>query len=310
MIRIENLHKSFRRPSGPPVQALAGVSLEIPEGSFFGLLGSNGAGKSTLIACLTGYYSPDEGTIFHGAEVFDGKSASMRREIGFVPQEIALYETLSALENLRLFGRLFGLSASRARERADEVLELVGLTERAMDTVKSFSGGMKRRVNLAAALLHKPRILLCDEPTVGVDPQSRNAIFEILEQLHAGGMTILYTTHYMEEVERLCERIAIVDHGRVLAQGSLHELLDSLPFASEIRFAENAANEQFSAQLLADVVVQREGPSLVLRPPKGTSLASVLSRIEAHGIPASQFSLRPPSLEHLFLQLTGRTLRD
>jgi ABC-2 type transport system ATP-binding protein len=310
MFRTENLSKAFQRSKGKPVQALDGVSLDIPKGSFFGLLGPNGAGKSTLISCLTGYLKPDLGEIFLDGEIFNCNDRQMRRKIGFVPQEIALYDSLSALENLCLFGRIFGLEGKAAKTRALAVLDQVGLSARGRDHVKTFSGGMKRRVNLGVALLHEPEILLCDEPTVGVDPQSRNALFEILENLHADGLTLLYTTHYMEEVERLCERIAIVDQGRILAAGNLSDLLENLPFAAEIRLSELPASTRFCEELRREYEVQREGPVHVLRPARGAPLAPLLGRIEAAGIPPTHFSMRRPSLEHLFLHLTGRTLRD
>jgi ABC-2 type transport system ATP-binding protein len=205
--------------------ALDGVSLDIAPGEFFGLLGPNGAGKSTFMSLIAGLRPLDGGTLtVDGAGVAAG-SAKARRSLGLVPQHIALYEDLSAERNLRIFGELYGLRGSGLGRRIDHVLDAVQLADRRKDLVKEFSGGMQRRLNLAAALLHEPRLLLCDEPTVGVDPQSRNAIFENLEALKRRGKTLLYTTHYMEEAERLCDRVLILDHGRILADDSVANLV-------------------------------------------------------------------------------------
>ncbi|HZZ59392.1 MAG TPA: ABC transporter ATP-binding protein [Opitutaceae bacterium] len=203
--------------------ALADIDLTIDAGEFFGLLGPNGAGKSTLMSTIAGLRRPNEGAV-----AIDGRSAgdpAARAALGLVPQGLALYPDLTAQENLEIFGALQGLGGAELRERVAELLKAVQLEDRRHDVVKSYSGGMKRRLNLAAGLLHRPKLLLCDEPTVGVDPQSRNAIFELLERLNAGGMTIIYSTHYMEEASRLCSRIGIIDHGRMLALGSLDGLL-------------------------------------------------------------------------------------
>src|SRR4051812_6720805 len=229
--------------------ALNDVSLQIKRGEFFGLLGPNGAGKSTLMSLAAGLRPADAGTLtLDGAALDIGNSAG-RLALGLVPQHIALYQELSPDQNLRIFGQLYGLRGALLKERVEEALAAVQLLDRRKDQVKNFSGGMQRRLNLAAALLHRPKVLLCDEPTVGVDPQSRNAIFEYLERLNREGLTVIYSTHYMEEATRLCSRIGIIDQGRILAQGTLDELLTRLPFEEEIRFPADAATSTLAAAL-------------------------------------------------------------
>jgi len=208
------------------VPVLSGVTLRVGAGEIVALLGPNGAGKSTTISLLVGALVPDSGEVRVGDG--DPADAATRLGIGVAPQSLALYDELSGDENLALFGRLYGLSGAKLAERVDWALAFAGLADRRRDRVKTYSGGMKRRLNMACALVHDPPVLLFDEPTVGVDPQSRNHIFEAIEQLKAGGRTILYTTHYMEEAERLCDRVAIVDHGHVIALGSPRELTEAL----------------------------------------------------------------------------------
>jgi ABC-2 type transport system ATP-binding protein len=219
MVEATDLHKTFGDR-----EAVRGVSLTIRAGEIYGLLGPNGAGKSTTINMLATYLAPTSGSAtVAGLPITAG--ARVKRLIGVVPQEIALYDDMTAAENLRFFGEIYGITGSALADRITELLTLVGLDERRDDQVKSFSGGMKRRLNLAAGVIHRPDFLMLDEPTVGVDPQSREALFELTERLRDEGMAILYTTHYMEEAERLCDRIAIMDEGRIVAQGTLEELL-------------------------------------------------------------------------------------
>ncbi|HEY3755059.1 MAG TPA: ABC transporter ATP-binding protein [Opitutaceae bacterium] len=205
------------------ITALDSVSLAIAPGEFFGLLGPNGAGKSTLMAVISGLRSPQAGSVSLNGR--PAKDPAARSILGLVPQGLALYPDLTAQENLQIFGGLQGLAGAELKSRVEELLQAVQLADRRKGLVNTFSGGMKRRLNLAAALLHRPKLLLCDEPTVGVDPQSRNAIFELLERLNREGMTVIYSTHYMEEASRLCSRIGIIDHGRMLALGNLDQLL-------------------------------------------------------------------------------------
>ena len=243
MLTIENVTKRFGE-----IVALDRVSLSLARGEFFGLLGPNGAGKTTLMSLVAGLRAPDSGSISINGQRVGPNAMAPRHELGFVPQAIALYEELSAEENLRLFGKLYGLAGQELRARVDHGLHAAQLFERRQDKVQTYSGGMKRRINVVASILHRPALLLCDEPTVGVDPQSRNAIFEFLQRLNADGMTIVYSTHYMEEATRLCSRIAIIDHGRMLALGTLDELLTHLPFSELVRIARN---DQTTGQMQA-----------------------------------------------------------
>jgi len=293
-----------------PVKALDGVSLDIASGEFFGLLGPNGAGKSTFMSLVAGIRRLDSGTLtVDGAGVAAG-SASTRLALGLVPQHIALYLELSAERNLRIFGELYGLRGARLRERIGFALEAVGIADRRRGLVRTFSGGMQRRLNLAAALLHGPRLLLCDEPTVGIDPQSRNAIFELLQELNRGGLTVIYSTHYMEEATRLCSRVGIIDHGRILALGTIDELLARLPFEEEIRFPSSPQTQALSRELEASGDVETVDSVHRFRPRAGYRMSAFYGLTERHGLPARLFTSQRPTLEALFLQLTGRTLRE
>ena len=224
MLIIENLTKRFGERT-----AVNGISFRIGRGETVGLLGPNGAGKTTTIALICGIAHCDGGSVTIDGTLIDQDANTVKRRVGLVPQDLALYDELSAWSNLELFGGLYGFSARQLRDRADAALQLVGLADRRNDRVRSFSGGMKRRLNIAGALLHDPDLIVLDEPTVGVDPQSRNAIFENLENLKRRGKTLLYTTHYMEEAERLCDRIVIMDHGRILADDTVQGLYRRLP---------------------------------------------------------------------------------
>ena len=290
--------------------ALDGVSLDIAPGEFFGLLGPNGAGKSTFMSLIAGLRRPDAGTLTVAGNGAAAGSAAARQALGLVPQHIALYSDLSAERNLRIFGELYGLRGATLRERVSHALEAVQLADRRRDTVRTFSGGMQRRLNLAAALLHRPRLLLCDEPTVGVDPQSRNAIFDYLQELNRAGLTIIYSTHYMEEATRLCTRIGIIDHGRILALGTIDELLARLPFEEEVRFPATAQTEALSGELASSGEVSTVDSVHRFRPRAGYPMSSFYRLTEDHGLPPRLFTSQRPTLEALFLQLTGRVLRE
>jgi ABC-2 type transport system ATP-binding protein len=292
------------------VIALDGVSLEIAAGEFFGLLGPNGAGKSTFMSLVAGLRPLDGGTLTVDGSGVEAGSAKARQALGLVPQHIALYSDLSAESNLRIFGQLYGLRGAALKERVDHALEAVQLADRQRDLVKTFSGGMQRRLNLAAALLHRPTLLLCDEPTVGVDPQSRNAIFDYLQELNRGGMTIIYSTHYMEEATRLCSRIGIIDHGRILALGTIDELLDKLPFDEEIRFPATAESAALARSLSAAGEISTVEGVHRFRPGPGFPMSSFYRLTEEHALSARLFTSQRPTLEALFLQLTGRILRE
>lgn len=305
MLTLDHITKRYGS-----LTALDDVSLNIAPGEFFGLLGPNGAGKSSLMSLIAGLRAPDAGGITLDGITLSTADAAGRLTLGLVPQHIALYLELSPEQNLRIFGQLYGLRGAELRARIDEALDAVQLNDRRRDQVKIFSGGMQRRLNLAAALLHRPKLLLCDEPTVGIDPQSRNAIFEYLERLNREGLTIIYSTHYMEEATRLCSRIGVIDHGKILALGTLDELLTQLPFEEEIRFPADAA----TAALVPALATQGEFTTLDgihrFRPRAGAKLSEFYLLTEARGLPARLFTSQRPTLEALFLHLTGRTIRE
>jgi ABC-2 type transport system ATP-binding protein len=271
----------LRKAYGPQL-AVGDVSFEVSAGEILGLLGPNGAGKSTTVGMIAGLLKPDSGEVRINGAVLAGDTDPAKRKIGLVPQDLALFEELSARENLRFFGSLYGMTGPDLDAAIVSGLAFVGLAERARDRVKTFSGGMKRRLNLAAGLLHDPEIVLLDEPTVGIDPQSRNAIFDNLESLRARGKALVYTTHYMEEVERLCERIVIVDHGRVIAADTVKGLYGMLP-----------ASRRLTVEL-SDAPTDAVLAALRALPGVG--------RIDVAGARGD--------LETVFLTLTGRTLRD
>lgn len=305
MLNLDHITKRYGS-----LLALDDVSLTIAPGEFFGLLGPNGAGKSTLMSLAAGLRSPDTGRLTLAGNPFTVAHSAARTALGFVPQSIALYLELSAEQNLRIFGETYGLHGAVLRARIDEALTAVQLADRRHDQVKTFSGGMQRRLNLVAALLHRPKLLLCDEPTVGVDPHSRNAIFDFLEARAREGLTVIYSTHYMEEATRLCSRIGIIDHGKILALGSLDELLSRLPFEEEIRFPATAATAALAAQLPAlGEVATRDGVHR-FRPRPDCRLSVFFTLTESLDLPARLFTSQRPTLEALFLHLTGRNLRE
>jgi ABC-2 type transport system ATP-binding protein len=290
--------------------ALNDVSLEIQPGEFFGLLGPNGAGKSTLMSLVAGLRKPDAGQVIVDGQPLGPNSHQVRRVIGLVPQSVALYLDLSADENLKIFGGLYGIHGQELRARMEEVLTATQLIDRRKERIKTFSGGMLRRLNIAATLLHKPKILLCDEPTVGVDPQSRNAIFEHLQQLNRQGVTIIYSTHYMEEAERLCSRIGIIDHGKLLALGTLDVLISQLPFQEEITFPADAGTAALTDRLSSFGEVAQVNSTVRFRSRQDFSRSQFYHLTEGLGVNPRIFHHERPTLEALFLQLTGRTLRD
>ncbi len=291
--------------------ALDGISLDLDRGEFFGLLGPNGAGKSTLMSLVAGLRTADAGTLTLDGQPLTAADTQARLALGLVPQHVALYIELSAEQNLHIFGSLYGLRGTALRSRVGELLEAVQLSDRRRDLVKNFSGGMQRRLNLAAALLHRPKLLLCDEPTVGVDPQSRNAIFEYLERLNRDGVTIIYSTHYMEEATRLCSRIGIIDHGKLHALGTLDALLTRLPFTDEITFPASPETAALAAALTSHGDLSSSTGDLHrFRPRADAKLSTFYALAESHAVPARLFSHERPSLEAVFLHLTGRTIRE
>lgn len=294
--------------------AVDGISFQVARGECVGLLGPNGAGKSTTVSMITGLLRPDAGEVRIDGAPISGDADPRKRKLGLVPQELALYEELSARDNLRVFGALYGLTGASLAREVERVLELVSLADRHRHPVSTFSGGMKRRLNLAAALLHGPELLILDEPTVGVDPQSRNAIFDNLEKLRASGMTILYTTHYMEEAERLCDRIVIVDQGRVIANDTLRGLYRLLPASNrltvELADAVPGALQEGLRRLagVESVTVGKEQLSVGLR--ELSVVPGVLSFLMEQRLTPLHVQTERPNLEAVFLNLTGRKLRD
>lgn len=278
-------------------------------------MGPNGAGKSTAIAMISTLMKPSSGDVRLNGESVLKKPGDMRRVLGVVPQKIALYEELSAYENLKFFGRLYGLSGKKLEQRIDYVLELVGLADRKKELVKNYSGGMQRRINLAAAMMHEPEVLIMDEPTVGIDPQSRNHLLETIRKLNREeGMTVLYTSHYMEEVEKLCDRVYIMDHGKVIAEGTKEELKAILSDQETVLIDFDQNYPELFAKLSEIEGVQHaaaEEHSLKLIIPKGTRLlAALFHEAERYGAQVVNVNVQTPTLEDVFLRLTGRKLRD
>jgi ABC-2 type transport system ATP-binding protein len=307
LLEAINLHKRY----GETV-ALEQVSLSVDEGEMFGLLGPNGAGKTTLLSILSCLIPASGGEARILGRTVSLNDRELRRNIGIVPQELAVYDELTARENLAFFGGLYGISGETLRQRCDSVLDSVALTDRANARVETFSGGMKRRLNLGVSLMHQPRLLMLDEPTTGVDPQSRNRIFEEVRRINTAGTTIIYTSHYMEEVQSLCRRIGIIDHGRLIACDTLPGLLRQFEGLIELRV--RPCTPEFRDQLagLAGVrVEQRDTETLVLQTPdvKGT-LPRVIGLLTEQKAELVGLELEEPNLERVFLHMTGRALRD
>lgn len=294
--------------------AVDGVSISIAEGETFGLLGPNGAGKTTTISMIAGLLEPDAGAVTVAGEPISTRSTKGKGEIGLVPQDLAIYPDLTATENLEFFGRLYEMGGEDLQRRVDDVLSVIGLSDRRDDLTKEFSGGMKRRLNIGIGLLHQPRLLILDEPTVGVDPQSRNAILESVEQLSRGGIAVLYTTHYMEEAERLCDRVAIIDEGVIQAEGTRRELVSLV--GEQDRVAISATGDLVAAARSVQEIDGVTSASAsdhrieVLTQDASPILPEILSRIGAAGGSISGVEVEEPNLEAVFLHLTGKALRD
>jgi len=311
LLSISHVHKRF----GAQV-AVDDVSFEVRAGETVGLLGPNGAGKTTTLSMMSGIVKPDTGSVSIRGELVDQQANRLKQCVGLVPQDLALYEELSAKANLELFGGLYGLTGKLLAERAANALALVALEARRDDRVKEFSGGMKRRLNIAAALLHDPELVLLDEPTVGVDPQSRGAIFENLEELKRRGKTLVYTTHYMEEAERLCDRIVIIDHGKVVADDTVRNLYRRLPASQAVVI--ELDHPPAPASLLA-VLAARPGIRSAQHAAAGirlelddfgAALAGALATLAGDGLRVASIHTPHDSLEDVFIALTGHGLRD
>jgi ABC-2 type transport system ATP-binding protein len=309
VLEARGLRKAFK-----DLVAVKDVSFHIAEGETYGLLGPNGAGKTTTINMAIGLLERDAGEVRVDGRDISTTSTEARAAIGYVPQDIAIYPDLTARENLVFFGHLYGLTGRALASRVDEVLETIGLKERAKDRSGEFSGGMKRRLNIGIGLLHKPRLLMLDEPTVGVDPQSRNAILESVEQLSAEGMAVLYTTHYMEEAERLCDRVGIIDEGEIKAEGTRAELVRLVGERDKVHLA---ASGQLAAAVEAlrvlpgveDATVGEERIDLIVEG-ADRALIAILNAATGAGASIHAVDIDEPNLEAVFLHLTGKALRE
>ncbi|MCZ6669505.1 MAG: ABC transporter ATP-binding protein [Acidobacteria bacterium] len=308
MIRISHLNKSFGE-----VKALRGISFHVEAGEIYGLLGPNGAGKTTTIGVLCGLVIPDSGEAFlNGVDVIRAP-VEARRHLGVVPQEVTLYKELSARDNLGFFGQLYGLRGRELKARVDGVLTRMSLADRSREPVERFSGGMLRRLNIAAGILHRPKVLLLDEPTVGLDPQTRAAILDLIRSIAKEGTAVVYTTHYMDEAERLCDRIAIIDHGAILAEGTLAQLKQAAGereiVALRGTFRPDAGPPDLSSLPGVEIIKMTEEEILFSLANAERQVSSILEKIGAVG-EVREVAIRQPSLENLFIKLTGRELRD
>lgn len=305
--------RGLRKTFGDLV-AVDGIDFHIAEGETYGLLGPNGAGKTTTISMVTGLLEKDDGEVVVDGRPISTTSIEAKAAIGYVPQDIAIYPDLTARENLDFFGRLYGMSGKQRSDRIGEVLEIIGLADRADDRSETYSGGMRRRLNIGIGLLHNPRLLMLDEPTVGVDPQSRNAILESVERLSDAGMAVLYTTHYMEEAERLCDRVAIVDQGQIKAEGTRAELIAMVGGRDRVHLATadrtDDALEALGAHASVDEITQGDGGIDLLVRGGGAALPRLLEVAQESGIGVTGVDIIEPNLEAVFLHLTGKALRD
>lgn len=304
MLKVNSITKTFDQ-----FKAVNGISLSLTPGMFYGLLGPNGAGKTTTIHMISAIMPPDTGEILiAGIDVYK-QQQQVKMHMGVVPQEIALYDDLSAFDNLLFWGSLYGITGTDAKKQANYLLEWVGLADRKNDAVKTYSGGMKRRVNIASALMHNPGLVVMDEPTVGIDPQSRNKIYELLDEMHAGGKTILYTTHYMEEAEKMCDKIGIIDSGKIIAEGSLNELKTNYSLADTVVITYSGKSDGNIAgyttqhnEALNEIVIQ-------IKDAKG-HLSDIVNKCAVAQIAIHNIDIKSSGLEAIFLHLTGRQLRD
>lgn len=311
ILEVHNLVKNYGS-----FTAVKGITFEIQEGEIFSLLGPNGAGKTTTISMLSTLYTPTSGDASICGYSVAKDAMAVKNCIGVVPQDLALYEDLTARENLNFWGQMYGLSGKSLKVRVDEVLEQIGLLDKAKLRIKTFSGGMKRRVNIGVGLLHRPRLLFMDEPTVGIDPQSRRAILDSVKELNKNGMTVLYTTHYMEEAEELSNRVGIIDHGDLIAIGTQDDLTKSVGETDTLILH---VGEETNPEILAEEVRKVKGvikaevtdhEVTIITPAAEELLAQVVSHANNLGIKIRSIDIREPNLEAVFLNLTGRALRD
>jgi ABC-2 type transport system ATP-binding protein len=308
MILVEQLKKSYGE-----LRAVDGVSFEVQEGELFGFLGPNGAGKTTTLSMISGLLKPDAGRVLiNDIDVWQTPKAA-KRVLGLVPQDVALYEELTGRENLRFWGGLYSLSSAELKSSMEKWLDRVGLADRANDAVSKYSGGMKRRLNLAVGMIHNPKIVLRDEPTVGIDPQARNNIMEIIREIAREGTTILFTTHHLEEAETLCQRIAIMDHGKILQTGTVDELAKVVGDGDLINIHGAFSPASFKSALTGfsiNFLNVTENSAAIALKQNGCNIAVIIQKLSEAGIAIDDLSMQKPSLESVFLKLTGRELRD
>lgn len=309
VVEINNLVKRYG-----DFLAVDNVSLSISDGEIFGLLGPNGAGKTTAINCIIGMQKQDKGSIMLFDKSFNGNNSSIKKDIGIVPQDIALYMDLTCYENISFFAKLYGLKDGLLKSRVQEALEFTGLWDRRKDLARKLSGGMKRRLNIACAIVHQPKLIIMDEPTVGIDPQSRNHILQSVKELNKKGSSIIYTSHYMEEVEELCSRIAIMDHGKVIAQGSKDELKAFITVEEKTEIELSSINYILVDNIKQVIGVKEcalKGNKLMIISEKNSkNLSRIIDCIITTGVDILSMNIEKPTLETVFLTLTGRTLRD
>ncbi len=330
MVKTASLRKSFKRADGAMVDAVKDVNLTIYQGEIFSLLGPNGAGKTTTISMISGLLPPTAGDAFIGGHSITKEPLAAKRLMGFIPQEIGLYPELSARQNLVFFGKMYGMAGAELNKRVDEVLAFIDLTDRQKDRIDTFSGGMKRRVNIGVGLLHRPQLVYMDEPTVGIDPQSRRRILDTVKQLRDEyGMTVLYTTHLMEEAQELSDRVGIIDYGEIIALGTQDELTQRVGEDDRLEFliGEQSVTDALVAQIQATVVgvsrvwLTQPEPNgadgigsdrrITVSAKRGRrALPDVINLLNRNGIDVQSVSVREPDLEAVFLALTGRALRD
>jgi len=309
LLEIKNLYKAYG-----DIKAVDGISFTVEKGDIVGLLGPNGAGKSTTISMISTLMNPDQGQILYKGNDIRKSPKSIQKELGIVPQEIALYPTLTGRDNLKFWGQAYGLSGERLKKRIEEVAEIIGIQERLRDKVENYSGGMKRRLNIGAALLHEPELLIMDEPTVGIDPQSRNHILDTVLKLNKAGMTIVYTSHYMEEVEYLCRCIHIMDSGQIIASGSQDELIDIIEGQRQVIIHFDEIKQSLLDSLSALSAVEKldnHDEVVTLHSQNGKSLIrDALDIAMKEGVSVESVEVIKPNLESVFLHLTGKDLRD
>lgn len=308
ILETKNLKKYFKN-----VKAVDGVDLKVEEGECLGFLGPNGAGKSTTISMIASLIKPNEGEVIYKGDNVHKNPKKLQKELGYVPQEIALYPTLSGLDNLKFWGRAYGLKGSKLKKRMEEVSDIVGIDERLKDKVKNYSGGMKRRLNIGVALMCDPKLIIMDEPTVGIDPQSRKYILDTVLDLNKKGATVIYTSHYMEEVEYLCDRICIMDKGKIIAQGTKNELVKLLDADEQLNIVTDKKIDNLPRELLKlDFVddAQYSEDTLVITGKKINGHYTDLFEIIGNRCKVKSFESVVPNLEAVFIHLTGRALRD